>query len=504
MEQSVNTVEHDKLDAISYRDTYDEAESLQISVRDNMERLDTVKELAEDLYYSLYKYAPKLQDKDEIAPTHRANHAIVDRAMGAQEYDKLRTYTQLDEFSSALATVSIMDKAIGDLPQDELSDINEQARKATEAGENLESLTERLEGLNLAQDAGADVEDQIQGTTEAMAQAQAQAQASNEALDGQIEGISGVIRRAVRDGLDEAEKDVKEISEFCQGWGSEQGSLTRLTHKEKFALAHKIRDSERLKRIAVLIGRLKRLALGKRKTRVTRAPEEVCDVEQGDELSRLLPSEYSLLMDPETEILFYRKYSAKSLLQYRLQGKERAGQGPIIACIDSSYSMGYDRDAWAKAVTLALLEVAKRERRAFAAVIFGSEEEKLTFEFLPDQPTDERLQQVLELAEFAWQGGTDFETPLNEAVDILEVSEFKKGDIVFITDGEAAVSDEFMERFRRVQKSKNFGVQGVLIGDEGSEDSLNVFCESVHSIAEIVSGSVRANRAAEEVFTLLQ
>ncbi|OFW79050.1 MAG: hypothetical protein A2201_09315 [Alicyclobacillus sp. RIFOXYA1_FULL_53_8] len=47
----------------------------------------------------------------------------------------------------------------------------------------------------------------------------------------------------------------------------------------------------------------------------------------------------------------------------------------------------------------------------------------------------------------------------------MDDAAFKKGDIVFITDGEAQISDEFLHgEFIRVKREKDFDVISVVIG----------------------------------------
>src|SRR5690606_26072392 len=70
--------------------------------------------------------------------------------------------------------------------------------------------------------------------------------------------------------------------------------------------------------------------------------------------------------------------------------------------------------------------------------------------------------------------GTRFEPPLRKSLEILEKSEFKKADIVFITDGDSHVSDEFMEEFHQKKSEKRFSVHSVLINMSGGGSTRTV------------------------------
>ena len=47
---------------------------------------------------------------------------------------------------------------------------------------------------------------------------------------------------------------------------------------------------------------------------------------------------------------------------------------------------------------------------------------------------------VMDLAEYFPGGGTDFQRPLDAALECLQHARFKKGDVIFITDGECQVA----------------------------------------------------------------
>jgi uncharacterized protein with von Willebrand factor type A (vWA) domain len=118
-------------------------------------------------------------------------------------------------------------------------------------------------------------------------------------------------------------------------------------------------------------------------------------------------------------------------------------------------------EIWSKAVMLALFQIAAREKRAFACIHFGWREELRVFEF-PD-PRKANPVDVADAAAFFFGGGTDFEMPLKKALEIMQKSAYKKGDIVFITDGECMVSDKFMQEFKKVKAEKEFSVYSVVI-----------------------------------------
>ena len=64
-------------------------------------------------------------------------------------------------------------------------------------------------------------------------------------------------------------------------------------------------------------------------------------------------------------------------------------------------------------------------------------------------------------------GGTNFQTPMNEALRLMEAEGFENADIVFVTDGECELPDQYLEQLRAEQTARRFTVTGVLL-DKGT------------------------------------
>jgi uncharacterized protein with von Willebrand factor type A (vWA) domain len=152
---------------------------------------------------------------------------------------------------------------------------------------------------------------------------------------------------------------------------------------------------------------------------------------------------------------------------------------------------------------MALLEIAKREKRDFYGIHFGSggwngQPPELMEWFFPKGHVE--LPDALEYAEFFFNGGTDFEAPISRAVEVLE-SQFRhdgtvKGDIIMITDGECAVSAEWLTRFDNAKRQLAFKMFGVLIGTYGHV--LETLSDKTFSIHDITHGG-----DIKEAFTLI-
>ena len=83
-----------------------------------------------------------------------------------------------------------------------------------------------------------------------------------------------------------------------------------------------------------------------------------------------------------------------------------------------------------------------------------------TDRFLPGKFTAEEL---LAAAEHFFDGGTDFETPLHEALRLMDEEAFENADILFITDGYCDISDKLAEKLQNEVSDARCSVIGLLI-----------------------------------------
>jgi uncharacterized protein with von Willebrand factor type A (vWA) domain len=85
------------------------------------------------------------------------------------------------------------------------------------------------------------------------------------------------------------------------------------------------------------------------------------------------------------------------------------------------------------------------------------------------QPSDFTVDRLIEFAEVFYGGGTDFETPLDVALEILQ-AEFAEdgkvsGDIVLATDGLCDVGSAWFDKFKSEQERLGFQTFGIIFGE---------------------------------------
>ena len=98
----------------------------------------------------------------------------------------------------------------------------------------------------------------------------------------------------------------------------------------------------------------------------------------------------------------------------------------------------------------------------------------------------------LRAAETFLGGGTNFQTPMNEALRLMEAEGFENADIVFVTDGECELPDQYLEQLRVEQAARRFTVTGVLLdkGTPGMAFSLESFCQNIYRTSELLGDEI--------------
>lgn len=479
-----DSVRADQFDGATYERAIGKSEELEKLTQARGE--ENWWDLVRDEFLSFYKASPVMREHQEMRPSHAINRSVINRVMDLTEHEELRDYTALDVWASTMAALQFGMKLQNILDQSkELQDLQKDADKLQEDFDKLlDSLDQTLDDMSDEDlDQALDDLEQLMGESEVIQEA--------------ADAAAVAARSELRDGMGEVSEAIEGTQELIQ-FGADPGKPHQLSGERRQALAERISGSQKLVELAKMVGRFKAFALSTHATKVKTGADEVYSVTFGRDLQRVLPTELMTLVDPDMEMLFYKKLVSGKLFQYDLRGKEKVAQGAIICMVDNSGSMHGMRELWAKAVALALLEIARIEKRDFYGIHFGGpRDEPVEFFFEKGYGEPEK---VLDFAEFFLGGGTDFELPIGRAVEVLE-RQFNdegamKGDLVMITDGECQVGKDWMDRYENAKESLDFRMFGCLIG--GYPTVLKSLSDAVYTIRELVYGN-----DAEGVFNLI-
>lgn len=190
-------------------------------------------------------------------------------------------------------------------------------------------------------------------------------------------------------------------------------------------------DLGQVERIARLAGRMYAALRGARASRVHGVPSEVYSVEQGNDVSRLLPAEQVLLMEPVFETVVLERIASRRAAQYAVRGDAKKSKGPLVVALDESASMRAERNEWAKAAAVALSRVAFDEKRPVSVVHYSTSTVHQAI-----KPGD--TEAVLRMVRHFLGGGTAIGLALGVAVQqVRELARRgqKGADIILVTDG---------------------------------------------------------------------
>jgi uncharacterized protein with von Willebrand factor type A (vWA) domain len=300
---------------------------------------------------------------------------------------------------------------------------------------------------------------------------------------GQDEKPPETVRRGIGRACEKASQAVDELRETMEGLadvglmpGTETATGGAMSAKTVRALAARLRSDARLKQIALLAGRFKRIAASKRRQKYRHGADEIADIEIGADLGRLLPAELVKLANRRLRPALMRNLVERSALQYQLVGNEPLGKGPLVVLLDKSGSMDGPRDVWATALALALLDQAHRERRTFALVCFDA---RAKFEVVvkPGEPLPEKALFV------SCAGGTEIAVAVARGLELIGSNQgkLKKADLVLVTDGGSDTASAAALR----EAARKLGVTSLGLGVGVEREWLQPWCDDVHVVQDL-------------------
>ena len=446
------------------------------------ESIPNMESLAKDLFAALYSPVLRRKEEDSVKPRERIlNKPLFERIIGNDNFDNLKGFCEDKELPSYDAVSAFCEAFAGNLSAADIPDLHyleiieqlkEQAEKAIQAIHDI-----RKKQLPVSSKRLLFLYNRVDRK---LSQIDCLMQKIRKAAVRWAEALSPVIDNALKASVNRA----LQTHTIMEAWGDGSTEM-RNTPMNRTLLAY-VKKSKELREIARLLGRYREMIADKRKNSFSYGRGEKYDLTEGNDITNCLASELALLGTAETEILFMRRYVQKRLMQYRKRTAIVKGRGDMIVLIDES---GSTRSvaAWAKALALALLDIASKDRRKFALVHFASADRIKTDLFEPEQYKPE---DVIKAAEQFFGGGTNFEAPLKEALRLME-NGYENADITIITDGECALPEAFTKEFLREKATYQATVTGILL-DKGGPcgKSLEPFCDKIFHSKELAEDEI--------------
>lgn len=425
------------------------------------ERYEGFDSFAMDQFHWLYadEHRPVSENETEKVESDAVFEKMHGLREDIPELADLRADCMGDDIAAGIATAAVLDDLMRlveapDAPVESSAE-DHQAAQALEQFIAHVSAQVDQNGVPMAV---AELEEALEEVQATIARKEAHAQQVAQLMD------ETDIRNALRQAAKSAKEAIQDYRSMMGGWGAgdEAHSGALASRAQANALRDRLRGNDRLQRIGRIAGRLKRHALEKQREKAKYGIDEVVDIELGNDMNRMLPSEM-IWMDDDLDHVFIQKLDNHTLAQKKMRGKDKETQGPIIALVDSSGSMEADEcDIWAAGYCLALLEIAVKQNRDFAIVHFGSGVLRTDF-FEKDQKTDVH-QRMDAISFFAADGGTSFRAPIRAGIELIEEhGSFRKADLVLITDGCARIPDDFAAWYKAKQEELHFNLYALLV-----------------------------------------
>jgi len=493
---SKNSIRTDKWDDKIRGSIEDQMREFVIATKDLESVTPTAIEAMQDAFLALYKVKPHVKDNNEMRASYKINNAVLKELHGMKDYEDLHNTVMGDAIGAGLSSVS-MEPELENLfrkMQDEVeqSEQIEKMLQEQEAGEGaMNALKEQLE----AGEGDEDTQDKLDALQDGLDQLDQNIQDASDNLDDSLEQKAPLIAKGLSDAVKDAQEEAQAMSD-AQGWGLHGGSFQQVDPQVRMELAKKL-QSPAFKKMAEIFGRLQRVAFRAQTTTIPTVPEEVYDITMGNDMAKILPTELMLMDDEVMQYDFFRKFCEESLMIYDLKGDDEVSQGPIIVLEDCSASMSGDRSIWAKGIALALLKIAAMQNRGFTVIQFAGAGQRRIWDFdtsgdvvklTRDDIVLEGFNAILAYAESSMSGGTDFMGPLGDALEVMnkefDESGSTKSDIVFITDGEANVTDTFKENWESESERLEFSTYGIAIAQSYFK-TLESLCTKVTGLKEL-------------------
>ncbi len=430
---------------------------------------DAWSDLTRDAFYAYHHASePEVIDPAKVDPAVAFHAKIMRKIQAHPDYTESRNMTRDDATTAAFATMALTSELKSTLEEE----LVEQARQSEEFEQAREEAESQMQNLDELRDQARELHQQGQSIPGTLVQDIRDAVAAKHAAQQAAATIAQAaplpFTKAAADAVDRAvaaaktaAKNASAMPGFGQGLGgSDEPSYE--SPEQALTIADMWANNQLLREVAALYGKLDKSFQFERARRIVGGADEIVDIKLGDEIRRVVASELALLADEDYEDEFFMRYANGELTVYDTVGEEQAGRGPVVMCVDESGSMQGERNVWAKAIALCLLNICRREKRDFAYVAWASAPQCNVHLFPAKKPLN--AQDVVDCASHFFSGGTSPLTGLSAGVEVMQrAKEFKKADLVFVTDGDAGWGPED-ERMRNWCEEKGVRIWGIGVG----------------------------------------
>ncbi|SOC21579.1 uncharacterized protein with von Willebrand factor type A (vWA) domain [Ureibacillus xyleni] len=484
--QELATVNADKFDVRRFNELYKMASGLRNVCHANA-KTPHFTNLVGDVWSGFYKSAPQLKEvQEELA----VNHALMEKLLADEDYQRQHEMTKLDDLLSTVTSINMSKELLNWVNnnqelQEQSKQFNNIKQREKRATQDIEKAAQQLANPALNEELKKEMEGLLKRAGKRLENAQQAEKQLQQEIVQAVKALSNDELQQMIQGACQQTTDTREnINQFVGDLaGSGNADYSRLPIREQFLLAELFQSNPKMREIAELAGRFKQIAKDKHKSLHKQSIARK-GVTIGNEVERLLPSELANYLLPQAKFDFMKRFGEGQSLMFDKRGKSKLGRGPIICCIDESGSMR-KLDTQSKAFLIALMGIARNQRRDFAVIPFSSTVGNI--EVFPKGRVS--VPQLVDVCSQFMGGGTVFEEPLYAAIQLIEKDRFKQADILFITDGESRVSETMLQEYQRIKEKKGFECTAVVIGNSVRKQVVAAFADKVVSATDLFAAA---------------
>ena len=505
--------ESDKYDRRSWNEIVADTPSISELVETGERLVPHFDALMRDFFFALFKMNPTMHKAADVRHAAALNRTILENIVPSAMFQALRSRTALEEDKAAIAAIVMSEHALEMIKSEqlinrsEMLDLWDLARQEqdlenrADAVKNVNEIAQPKEGEPPpGEEEKKELAEMADAAERAAKVSEARLNQKARRFESQLKGANLSALKRMQLKTAELAEEIDRVAEDSHDFSREFGQGGRVSAGARLELGRRLARNKKLGELARMVGRFKQDARALKRKTLERGVAEAYDIELGSEIGRLIPAELLAMHHPALKRDFQRRILEGTVLQYRLRDDEQKGKGPMVVCIDVSSSMQGDKEMWAKAVALTLMDIARRQRRLFRAVMFSSGDTSLkVLDLNRERRYQPDLNKVVEMAEYFPGGGTDFETPIDAGVELIREKKLKRGDIVIITDGESQVSPDWLARLKKTKDEMKIAIFAVLV-DVGSAEtsSLAQFADKITSVKRI------SDQHARDIFLKMQ
>ncbi|WP_342252170.1 VWA domain-containing protein [Spiroplasma endosymbiont of Amphibalanus improvisus] len=213
------------------------------------------------------------------------------------------------------------------------------------------------------------------------------------------------------------------------------------------------------------------------------SPEELVGITESNDLEHILPTEISFLNNPKLVNIFNKKFIEHKLQTFEfisehlvpietieekiVEHKVPENKGPVILCLDTSSSMQGISEQIAKAIALAVVKIAHRDKRPCYLINFSN-----GYEVLNLTKNKNFIEELMKFIIISFNGNTNVDPAINHAMDMMDTNEYFNSDLLVISDFYVPnLSNQILDKLQFLQKRRN-RFHAISIG-KGEEVNIN-------------------------------